>query len=237
MEKSSENTSIYILRTRLDNVTFSEAIERAEGFLQQDTPKLVVTPNPEILLEAKKNPEYQDVLNSADLSLPDGFGLRLFSSLRSTVTGTDFARELLNIANEQNLKVLAVVREDGLSSEEDVQQALKCLAPNAHVQVAAISKNSMEPIQAEADIVLVGLGFPNQELWLHKNLSAVEGAKIGIGIGGAFDFWTGSTKRAPRFIQRLGLEWLWRLIQQPSRIGRIFRAVIVFPFMVLFSGK
>lgn len=88
--------------------------------------------------------------------------------------------------------------------------------------------------EAEADIVLVAYGAPKQEIWIAENKDAL-GAKLLVGVGGTFDMLSGRLKRAPGWVQSLNLEWLWRFLQQPSRIGRIWRAVVVFPLKVLMS--
>jgi len=83
------------------------------------------------------------------------------------------------------------------------------------------------------DILFLAYGCPLQELWILRNLKKCKSVKVACGIGGTFDFVTGNIKRAPKAFQFLGLEWLWRLVLQPSRWKRIFRALFVFPYMVL----
>ncbi|MBU0668026.1 WecB/TagA/CpsF family glycosyltransferase, partial [Patescibacteria group bacterium] len=91
---------------------------------------------------------------------------------------------------------------------------------------------------AEPDILFVAFGAPKQEIWLARNLAHLKSVKVAIGVGGAFDFVSGAVKRAPHIFQKLGLEWLWRLFLQPSRIRRIYRATIKFPLTVIgASGK
>jgi len=80
---------------------------------------------------------------------------------------------------------------------------------------------------------LVALGAPRQEKWIAENLAKVPSVKVAIGVGGAFDFLSGKIRRAPVFMQKMGLEWFWRLMQEPKRLPRIFNAVIVFLWLVL----
>ena len=87
--------------------------------------------------------------------------------------------------------------------------------------------------KAQPDILFIAYGCPKQELWIARNLSKCPSVKVAMGIGGTFDFVSGQIKRAPKTFQKIGLEWLWRLVLQPSRLKRIFRAVFVFPFVFL----
>jgi len=88
-----------------------------------------------------------------------------------------------------------------------------------------------------AKLLLVAYGAPKQDLWIAKHLSKMPTVRVAIGVGGTFDFLSGTIKRAPRWLRSLGLEWLWRLILQPWRIKRIWTAVVIFPMLVLMSKK
>jgi N-acetylglucosaminyldiphosphoundecaprenol N-acetyl-beta-D-mannosaminyltransferase len=88
---------------------------------------------------------------------------------------------------------------------------------------------------AAPTIVLVGLGAPKQERWIERHADAFPSVRIMIGVGGAFDMWAGSKRRAPRAFRALGLEWLWRLALEPRRLPRILRATVVFPVLALFD--
>lgn len=90
---------------------------------------------------------------------------------------------------------------------------------------------------AKPDILFVAFGAPKQELWLERNLPYLQTVKVAIGVGGAFDFIAGIRKRAPHWMQKLGIEWLYRVIQQPSRIRRIYNATVKFPIRILLSQR
>lgn len=234
--------SVSLLGVTVHSLSVQEALQQLHAFLDSDRPRVVVTPNPEILLRAYHDAVYQDALNRADLSLPDGSGLKFVSSIPETVHGVDMARALLEIASTKQLRVACVVRSDGRSLPEQIKKTVQDIAPSAEIEVVSLEKQEWEntdvlqPLQQfQPQIVLVGLGFPEQEFWLDRHLKHISSARVGMAIGGAFDFWTGVAKRAPRGMQRLHLEWLWRVIHEPRRIGRILRAVIVFPVTVLFS--
>lgn len=234
--------STTVLGVRIDNIDMDEARERARQMLDSSAAHMIITPNPEILLYAHHDPEYRNILNTAALSLPDGFGIRVCSRIRHTVRGVDFAEHLLREANVRRLSVLCIIRSDGRSTKEQIQRIIATKAPNAQIQVWSVpiqssyESTSMPSVaEIQPDMVLVGLGFPYQEQWIHQFLPQLLTTKIAIGIGGAFDFWTGEARRAPKRIQQAGFEWLWRLIHEPWRLRRIARAVIRFPLTVAYS--
>lgn len=235
--------SVSLLGVTVHSVSVQKVSEQLDAFLDSDQSHVVVTPNPEILLHAYANASYADALNRADLSLPDGSGLKFVSAISETVHGVDVARKLLETANTRRLRVACVVRSDGRSEPKEIKSAIQLIAPTVVVEIVSVQKQDWEKAEAieslklfQPQIVFVGLGFPEQELWLDRHLSSIHSSRIGMAIGGAFDFWTGVAKRAPRVIQRLHLEWLWRLIHEPRRIGRIWRAVVVFPLTVLITN-
>ena len=154
---------VKILGVKIWDISFSQAKEMIGEFLKGQKQNLIVTPNPEILLEAYKNKVYQNCLNTADLALPDGFVLRLFSKLKHTVTGVDITAEILKMANSQQLAVLCIVRQDGLSSLAMVVDAGKKLAPQARFLGWEVSKKD-SLISNEAN-------FQN---FLAKNLFLIE---------------------------------------------------------------
>lgn len=222
-----------------------------DDFLHSSCPHFVATINSEILYAAKQSPTYQKILNSADLALPDSFGVRVASFmahifshgtlLKQHLAGVDLAEFLVRQAEKRKFKILCLARRDGRSTALQIQKAVQRLAPTAFTKILSIdlnlSKNSTDLITEINDfspqLVLVGLGFPYQEQWLVQWLKQIPSARIGIGVGGTFDFWTGQAKRAPVRWQKFGLEWLWRVGHEPHRIKRITRAVIMFPIAVL----
>lgn len=196
-------------------------------------PLRVITPNPEILVWAVRYPEYRAILNQADIALPDGQGLvwcskgAISGAIPQRITGTDMMFRVLEHANTRKYRLGIVTRTDGLSSDADIQQACAARYPNCELTI------THNDIPCNVDIILVALGFPEQEQWLHDNAAKCTGAKLIMTVGGGVDFLTGTQRRAPLLFRRIGVEWLWRLVRQPSRIKRIFTATIVFPYLVL----
>jgi len=182
----------------------------------------VVTPNPEIVMLARRDAEYKKVLSSAQVALPDGVGLlwgaRLMGKrLESRITGVDFMQKLCEEASKQGLTVGFVG-----GREKVAERAAKCLKksyPNLTVLFHDECEEEFLRSGKEVDMLFVALGAPKQEMWIYENLSHLN-VKMAMGVGGAFDFLSGSVGRAPSWIRKIGLEWLYRLIRQPWRLRR-----------------
>lgn len=222
-----------------------EAVERAKE------PLWVVTANPEILLEARRDPAYAQALKQADLRTVDGMGLYLFGRARGQswqrVTGVELGEACLKKAETHKWKVAFIGGSAGVA--ESVAKKWQKIFPAlvmTHEQGGIVQKNGEDNERGEEarhrltlfspDIIFVAFGHPKQERWIARYISDFPKAKLIIGVGGAFDYWSGMIMRAPSLIRALGLEWLWRVLRQPWRIGRIIRAVIIFPVLALFSA-
>lgn len=243
MQTKNMNNKINILGINVNTYPQSEILKMIENFIKSDEQHYVVTPNPEIILKALSDEEYFTILNLADLSLPDGIGLKFaawclgFNLKR--VIGSDLTCELLRISENNNYRIGIVNWIDGLSKKEDINEHLKNTYPKLQFLVIDIQKDSeidyTEMNDFSPSLIFVSLGAPWQEKFMYHELKNIPSVKIALGIGGAFDFLTGKTKRAPRIFSFLGFEWLWRAIKQPAgqklwRLKRIGRAVFVFPY-------
>ena len=235
-----------------------EAFEFAKGVINSANSKtaFVVTPNPEIIVEASRNIEFFNVLNGADLSLADGIGLNIVGKIFGhynieRITGIDFSEHLLKTYKDRMLNVFLVGGEGNIA--QLAAQRLKKRFPTHNFKGATFGPDILrdgtfkqdydrkeiikELAYYFADIILVGFGAPKQELWIAKNMSYFPSAKLIIGVGGALDVWAGSKIRAPKFMRALGFEWLWRLITEPLRVKRIFNALVIFPISLLRHGN
>ena len=218
-----------VLGVAFDNVTMDEAVDKALELLEQDGPHLVATPNPEIVQRANKDPEFAGILANADLVIPDGVGVIyaakiLGRPLRARVPGIDLATALLSRAAAMGKRLFLLGAAPGVAEQAAVN--LRAAYPGlvvcgTHDGYFKEDGPVVDAIrEAHADVVFVCLGFPKQEKWAAANGEAA-GARLYIGLGGAMDVFAGKVERAPERFQKLGLEWLYRLMKEPSRIGRM----------------
>lgn len=215
------------------------------------TPLWIITLNPEMLVAAHRDASYASVLRQADIRTVDGFGLwlalRLHGEHVHRVAGVPLAENLLEMAESFGWKVGCFGGHPGTGAS--LEKVLKQEHPELrlHIEEAGYvqedgilderSENALHRMQLFApDVLLVALGGgTKQERWIARYMGDIPCLRVVVGVGGTFDYWTGRIPRAPRFFQRIGLEWLWRLFQEPKRIGRIFTAVIIFPYLYIKS--
>jgi N-acetylglucosaminyldiphosphoundecaprenol N-acetyl-beta-D-mannosaminyltransferase len=244
MTNMKENTKI--LGVRIDNFSIREIKEKVSDILENPPrQKFVATLNPEILLKAHRDEKYRNILNSADLNICDGFGLKLASflkgkSIKTRFAGADIVGFLLGLAANKSQKILIIAAKNSLSAPMEIEQAINQKYPDLSMKSEYYSPGQdffESGIIKKAEIVFVNFGASQQEKFIFENRAKFPNAKILIGVGGAFDFLTGKIRRAPRFLRAFGFEWLWRLMQQPKRFRRIWNAVAVFPVISLLEKK
>lgn len=222
---------ISVLGVGFDNITMDQAV--AEGVRLMDTAgaHYAVTPNPEIVEVCREDPEALEAVNGADLVLADGIGIiygakMLGTPLKGRVTGIGFAQNLMGRMAENGKSLYLLGARPGVA--EKAAERLRSQYPGLRIagthdgyfqEDAPVTEAIRE---SGADVVFVCLGAPKQEKWMKKNGEAT-GAKLLLGIGGALDVFSGEVKRAPRAFQKLGLEWFYRLITNPSRAGRMMK--------------
>ena len=229
-----------ILGVKIDPVDYQETIEKIGEFIVSQNPHHLVTLNPEMIVTAQKDREFKRILNDSDLNTPDGFGIRLalkkihHLSLQENVTGVDLTYKLADISQTKKWKIYLVGAGRGIA-QKTAKNLLKKY-PKARI-VGATQEPDLDDIKKKKpDIFLLAFGPPKQEKWIYEHKNELK-IPVTIGVGGTFDYISGKIKRAPKWMRTLGLEWLYRLIQQPSRAPRIFNAVVKFPLLVLFSKK
>lgn len=246
---------INLLGVPVDAVTKKEAFVTVAAFLGGRSGRMVVTPNPEMVVMARRDQEFREALASSDLAIPDGTGLlwaarRRGEPLPERVTGTDLMQDIVSLAAARGQGIFLLGGGPGVA--EKAAAELKRRHPDLIVAGAvsggrvvrdsggrlSIDAAALEAIRSSAPAVLfVAFGHGNQEKWIRQNLPDLPSVRLAMGVGGAFDFIIGKSKRAPEWMQKSGLEWLWRLIHEPRRFVRIWRAVAVFPFLVLTSKR
>ncbi len=222
-----------ILGVQFDNVTLPEAVETATRFLDSEGAHIVVTPNAEIVFSARGDEAMRDLLNASDLVLPDGIGVVRASAIlgdpiRERVAGIDFAQTLLPVLAARRDPVFFLGAAPGVAQEAASRMTQAhpglwvCGVQDGYFQ-AAMQDEVLSAIRnSGARAVFVCLGSPRQEQFMHR-FGVSTGARLLVGLGGTFDVWSGQSKRAPGLFIRLGLEWLYRLIRQPSRIVRMMK--------------
>jgi N-acetylglucosaminyldiphosphoundecaprenol N-acetyl-beta-D-mannosaminyltransferase len=229
---------ITVLGVAIEDITEDEAVQRIAGFIAAETPQYAVTINPEFVMEAQRNRSFRRVLAGAHLATPDGFGLLLVARLRGQafrgrVTGIDLIHRLAQAGAGVGWSLFLLGAAPGVA--ERAADALRQAHPGLHIAgcYAGTPRLEDEPAirtriaQTRPDILLVAYGTPAQELWIARNYQLLQ-VPVAIGVGGAFDFLAGEAPRAPHWLRRLGLEWLYRLIHQPWRWRRIINAVPLF---------
>ncbi|MDD6307961.1 MAG: WecB/TagA/CpsF family glycosyltransferase [Clostridia bacterium] len=243
MESVCRNT-VDILGVQVDRRDFAEALQTAIAYLSTDTAHAIYTPNPEIIMKAYRDKTYCDVLNRASMVVPDGigvvYGARILKRpVAERVAGYDLSCALLTEAGKMGKKVFLFGGKPGVAelAAENMENRFPGLkiCGTAHGYHKDTSHIASAVQKAGADIVLVCLGAPKQEIWIDANKDQT-GAKILIGAGGSLDVFAGTVKRAPALFCKLNLEWFYRLIKQPTRIGRMMD-LPRFAVTVLLHGK
>lgn len=222
---------IDVMGLKFDNMTMDEALSRAEALLRGDKAAYVVTPNAEIAYEALHDVQLREMLNGADLMLPDGAGVVLASKLLRTpvkqkVAGVDFAAGLLGILERNGQSLYLLGGKTGIGE----LAAQKMLEAHPQLRIAGIADGYFQdeaPVIAKinasgADALFVCLGAPKQERFMVQHQQELH-VHLMAGLGGSLDAFAGTVQRAPAWMIRLNLEWLYRLIREPKRFRRMLR--------------
>ena len=235
-----------VLNVPFDAVTMEEAVKKIKGFLQVDKQHMICTPNPEIVMEAQKDSELMTILRNSDMVVPDGIGVVWASKysqvpLRERVAGYDLTQRLFKelAGTEESFYFFGGGKGVAIKGAEKMQEMypdLKIVGIENGYFDETIEKKIIDDIKKKSpSILLVGLGAPKQEKWIYEHLSQLN-IKVAIGVGGSFDVMAGTVKRAPKLFQKLGLEWFYRLVSQPTRWRRMMQ-LPVFVLHVLKNRK
>ena len=222
---------IDVMGLKFDSMTMDEALSRAEALLRGDKAAYVVTPNAEIAYEALHDVQLREMLIGADLMLPDGAGVVLASKLLRTpvkqkVAGVDFAAGLLGILERNGQSLYLLGGKPGIGE----LAAQKMLEAHPQLRIAGIADGYFQdeaPVIAKinasgADALFVCLGAPKQERFMVQHQQELH-VHLMAGLGGSLDAFAGTVQRAPAWMIRLNLEWLYRLIREPKRFRRMLR--------------
>jgi len=220
-----------VLGVRVDCVDMDAAVAQIEGFVGAGGRHLVATVNPEFVMRAGDDGEFARVLESAALCLADGSGVvwaarRQGCRLAEPVTGVDLIPRIAALCALRKFRLFLLGAAPGVADE----LARRLRDQNPGLEVAAHS-GSPDPADdgetlraieaARPQVLLVAYGAPRQELWIDRLGDRLTDVAVAIGVGGAFDYLTGRVPRAPLWLRRVGMEWLFRLARQPWRIRRM----------------
>ncbi len=238
--------SLFILGVRVDAITFDATLACIEGYIADGRPRQIVTVNPEFVMASQSNAEFRQVINEAALALPDGTGVwwasrRLGRPVPERIPGVDLVDRLASLSADRGFRIYLLGALPGVA-----EQAARVLRSRYTGLTVAGTYAGSPRVEDEADIIeqvravhphilLVAYGAPAQDLWIARNLDRL-GVPVCIGVGGAFDYLAGVRPLAPRWLRRIGLEWLHRLITQPWRWRRML-ALPRFVWRVLWAHR
>jgi N-acetylglucosaminyldiphosphoundecaprenol N-acetyl-beta-D-mannosaminyltransferase len=218
-----------ILGVAFDNYTLKEGVEAANAMIEKGGFHYAVTPNAEFVQMAGADEGFRVMLNGADLVLPDGIGVIhaakiLGRPLKERVPGIDFAAALTATMAKSGKRLFLLGAKPGVAEKA----AARLVADYPGLQIAGVCDGYFKDEgtvadsikESKADVVFVCLGAPKQEHFMTER-GVQTGASLMIGLGGSLDVFAGEVQRAPEHWQRMGCEWLYRLLKQPSRIGRM----------------
>lgn len=239
--------TIDILGVKIDKITAENALKKAEKMVRTDGVSTIFTPNPEIVMAAAEDKEFNEILNSADMCTPDGIGVvyaakMLKTPLYERVAGYDLACGLLDSVRKTGEGVFLFGAKPGVA--EAAKENLSTAYPGVNIvgmHDGYFSDDENDDIineinESGAKLLLVCLGAPKQEKWIFNNKSKLKTVTLCMGVGGALDVFAGVAKRAPEIFIKLNLEWFYRLCKNPSRIGR-FAALPKFMLAVMKNSK
>jgi exopolysaccharide biosynthesis WecB/TagA/CpsF family protein len=224
---SGRDSSVRVLNTRVDMISGAEVLA-ALADRSDNQPRHLCYVNAHSLNLAYRDPSYREALSRAHLVLNDGIGLDLAARMQGrrfpeNLNGSDFTLRLLSVAAAEQWRVYlyggrpgvaAAARERLCERIEGLQIVGVCDGYDATDREVVKEINAVR-----ADVVIVALGQPEQELWLDEHLAAT-GCHLGLGVGAFLDFVSGRVARAPQWMNRMGVEWLFRLVQEPGRLWR-----------------
>ena len=230
-----ERNIVKLLGLNVDSFTFEEAIEYAKTISGQ-----VVTINPEMINNAVQNPEFAEIINNAELVIPDGIGVQIGLKILGynvrRIAGIEFSRRMIEecAKSEQSVALVGAKSEIVQKAKENLEHEIQGLyVTYAHDGYFRDDDEILNELKIrQPRLVLCALGSPKQEEFILKAKELLPDALF-VGVGGSFDVWSGVVERAPEIYQKLGLEWLYRTVKEPKRFKRIFPTLPLFVLKVL----
>lgn len=237
---------VEILGVPVDCLTMDQAMDALESFVASGEPHIVVTADSSGLVIAQNDPEFREILLRADLVTPDSAGI-LWASRRkgkevpARVSGVDIVGRLCALSADRGFRLYFLGAAPGIA--EVAAEKLRLKFPGCNIvgtrhgffppesdEVVAREVAALKP-----HVLLVAMGIPRQEKFI-KATQGIIGAPVAMGVGGSFDVFSGRAKRAPQWVQRVWLEWLWRVMLNPRKFGKV-KTLPVFLWRVLREGR
>ncbi len=237
---------ITILGVPIDNITRDEAGDITEKLIKESnkTCKMVFAPNVEFIMMANKDEEFFKLLQESSLSTPDSIGVIIGARLqkkafKERIPGQSYFRKIIELSNEKGYSIYLLGGEEGIA--EATKENLEKVYPNVNIVGVHngyfdenVEKEVIKEInKLQPNVLFVALGAPKQEKWIKKHKDELK-VDVAAGQGGTYDYEAGKIKRAPIWIQKIGMEWFWRLLKEPSRIKRQM-VLPIYLFKVIFS--
>lgn len=237
IDNEMSGQTLQILGVKVNSTELVEVLRFVRRKITQKRKFWITTPNPEFIVAAQKDEEFQRILNSADLAIPDGYGLVLASKFLGTkprllerVAGVDVVEKLLKVSSKEGWRIGVIGARKGKTEEiKTLIQKLQNKYKGAKIEGL---ENTPFWQKKNYTIIFACQGAKLQEKWIFENFRRIN-ASLFMGVGGSLDFLSGFTRRAPTWMRNLGLEWLWRLALKPSHLKRILVACVFFPWLVL----
>jgi N-acetylglucosaminyldiphosphoundecaprenol N-acetyl-beta-D-mannosaminyltransferase len=227
---SNNARRICLMGIPLDNLTLAEAVCEIVQAMESDRPRRVCFVNADCVNLALHDAQYRETLRTADLTFADGIGMRLAGILlgrqvRDNVNGTDLFPRLCEALDGRGKRIFLLGARPGTA-----QRVAEWIAGRyPAIVVSGCRDGYFSPAEeadviqqvhdSQSDLLLVAFGAPRQDVWIDQHLAEL-GVKVALGVGGLLDFFSGRIPRAPRWVRRLGMEWCYRLYQEPRRLAR-----------------
>ena len=239
-----ERKQAQVLGYNVDLFGFQDSLDYSKYLLESEYSAHVITINPEMIEYALKNEDFSNLINKAELVIPDGMGIKIALVVNGVnqgrIPGIEYAKEMLKICERLNIPV-GLIGSQKTVIEKAVENLMKEM-PSLNIvychdgffqqeEEAQIINDIKE---SGARFILVALGSPKQEFFIDNARNVIKNA-LWVGVGGSFDVWSGMVKRAPVIFRKLGLEWLYRIINNPKRITRIFPTLPIFVSRVIIN--
>lgn len=223
---------IKILGIPIDNITRDEAGTITEKLIKESNKscKMVFAPNVEFIMMAQKDEEFFNILQESSLSTPDSIGVIIGAKLqkksfKERIPGQSYFRKIIELSNEKGYSIYLLGGKEKIA--ETARDNLKKIFPNVNivgVHDGYFNKEQEKDVineinQLQPNVLFVALGAPKQEKWIKEYRNELK-VDVATGQGGTYDYEAGRIKRAPAWIQKIGMEWFWRLCREPSRIKR-----------------